>query len=387
MPAVSRDPFASGSTTPHSLESEPSRSNSTGSAGSTGSGSASAHYDSHSPTTPTPVSPVQTTSLSEPLLASTSRHTSFYVSSPLNPNTSHSRPESRGSMSRIASDESYTPLGVGMGGYPFLGKDAVSSQRGSMLLYRLASDADPWDDDVQLPRQDRFSSADIQQRYSVASDSGQSLFSAGSDSKYPTANEKLGVGKGAFLPYVYDPTSDQSSPPDADDALHDPTTLEHDQRKVAGLNFRGIVNVLVVFIIISVIVCLFTVYPILSFLRTNPRNLAIDNNVQVNGTGQVAVLPNLPVLVDKKTPDNVKTRKGWDGHDYELVFSDEFETEGRSFYPGDDPFWEAVDLWYGATEDMEWYDPGTHMGCMHLRLCSHSSRPGNYDEREPPDTH
>jgi beta-glucanase (GH16 family) len=24
---------------------------------------------------------------------------------------------------------------------------------------------------------------------------------------------------------------------------------------------------------------------------------------------------------------------------------------------GDDPFWEAVDLWYGATADLEWYDP------------------------------
>lgn len=24
---------------------------------------------------------------------------------------------------------------------------------------------------------------------------------------------------------------------------------------------------------------------------------------------------------------------------------------------GDDPFWEAVDIWYGSTADMEWYDP------------------------------
>lgn len=27
-------------------------------------------------------------------------------------------------------------------------------------------------------------------------------------------------------------------------------------------------------------------------------------------------------------------------------------------YPGDDPYWEAVDLWYWATNDQEWYDPG-----------------------------
>jgi hypothetical protein len=25
---------------------------------------------------------------------------------------------------------------------------------------------------------------------------------------------------------------------------------------------------------------------------------------------------------------------------------------------GDDPFWEAVDLNYWATRDLEWYDPG-----------------------------
>lgn len=39
----------------------------------------------------------------------------------------------------------------------------------------------------------------------------------------------------------------------------------------------------------------------------------------------------------------------------ELVFSDEFNVEGRTFYPGDDPYWEASDLWYGVTADLEWY--------------------------------
>jgi beta-glucan synthesis-associated protein KRE6 len=65
----------------------------------------------------------------------------------------------------------------------------------------------------------------------------------------------------------------------------------------------------------------------------------------------------MPQLVDPQTPKDAKTRTGFDGQDYELVFSDEFNTDGRSFYPGDDPFWEAVDLWYWATNDMEWYDP------------------------------
>lgn len=38
----------------------------------------------------------------------------------------------------------------------------------------------------------------------------------------------------------------------------------------------------------------------------------------------------------------------------ELVFSDEFNQDGRTFYPGDDPYWEAVDLYYWVTNDLEW---------------------------------
>ncbi|KAI6026982.1 glycoside hydrolase family 16 protein [Pisolithus marmoratus] len=45
------------------------------------------------------------------------------------------------------------------------------------------------------------------------------------------------------------------------------------------------------------------------------------------------------------------------GDTWELVFSDEFNTEGRSFYPGDDPYWEAPNLHYWGTNDLEWYDP------------------------------
>ena len=51
-------------------------------------------------------------------------------------------------------------------------------------------------------------------------------------------------------------------------------------------------------------------------------------------------------------------RTGFDKKDYQLVFSDEFNQPGRTFYPGDDPFFEAVDLHYWQTNDLEWYDPG-----------------------------
>ena len=34
-------------------------------------------------------------------------------------------------------------------------------------------------------------------------------------------------------------------------------------------------------------------------------------------------------------------------------FSDEFNTDGRTFYSDDDPYFQAVDLWYGVTQDLE----------------------------------
>lgn len=40
-----------------------------------------------------------------------------------------------------------------------------------------------------------------------------------------------------------------------------------------------------------------------------------------------------------------------------LVFSDEFNDDGRTFYDGDDAYFQAVDLWYGVTEDLEVRQP------------------------------
>lgn len=55
-------------------------------------------------------------------------------------------------------------------------------------------------------------------------------------------------------------------------------------------------------------------------------------------------------LIDLDTPQSAYIKQSY--HDPEvklqLVFSDEFNTDGRTFYPGDDPYWEAVDLHYWA---------------------------------------
>ena len=65
----------------------------------------------------------------------------------------------------------------------------------------------------------------------------------------------------------------------------------------------------------------------------------------------------------------------------QLIFSDEFNTDGRTFYPGDDPYWEAADLHYWATNNMEWYDPAaitTKDGALQVTLSRKNTHGLNY---------
>ena len=82
------------------------------------------------------------------------------------------------------------------------------------------------------------------------------------------------------------------------------------------------------------------------------------NQGGTNATGQVADMPGNFGLIDRDTPESVRTKIDYvSGKQWQLVFSDEFNNDGRTFYPGDDPYWEAVDLHYWQTNNMEWYDP------------------------------
>jgi beta-glucanase (GH16 family) len=58
-------------------------------------------------------------------------------------------------------------------------------------------------------------------------------------------------------------------------------------------------------------------------------------------------------LIDPDTPKSAMTRKDKDGNTQALVFSDEFNEDGRTFYPNDDPYFQGMDFWYGVTQDME----------------------------------
>lgn len=77
-------------------------------------------------------------------------------------------------------------------------------------------------------------------------------------------------------------------------------------------------------------------------------------------------------LIDPDTPQEAMTKTSLvDGSTLNLVFSDEFNDENRTFYDGDDPFWFGFDGWYGATQDLEYYDPdaiSTSGGVLTLQL-------------------
>ena len=98
---------------------------------------------------------------------------------------------------------------------------------------------------------------------------------------------------------------------------------------------------------------LFTGYPIISFATKQRQTTQGGFNLGgINATGQVPDFLGNWGLIDKDTPKDAYTRKSFTSginDEYVLVFSDEFNQDGRTFYPGDDPYWEAVDLHYWGT--------------------------------------
>ncbi|CUS09547.1 unnamed protein product [Tuber aestivum] len=143
-----------------------------------------------------------------------------------------------------------------------------------------------------------------------------------------------------------------------DDALHDP--LEEDSNECDIWARRGLVNVGALAFIVLGSLCLFIGYPVLTFVQDaiiEPESPCNSGGLCV-GNGPIDLLKNVRhSLIDPDTPESARTKKSTSGKEYKLVFSDEFNKPGRTFYPQDDPYWEAVDLHYTSTGDLEWYDP------------------------------
>ncbi|KAJ7705330.1 beta-glucan synthesis-associated protein [Mycena rosella] len=161
-----------------------------------------------------------------------------------------------------------------------------------------------------------------------------------------------------------------------DDALHNP---EYD-RNTFSLSRRAIYNVGCLIVLSLAILGLFIGYPVLSWVQSSFLTTDVTNN-SVNATGQVASIGNFG-LIDLDTPSDAYTIASlYSGKEMKLVFSDEFNTDGRTFYPGDDPYWEAVDLHYWGTNNLEWYDPAaitTGNGSLLITLSAKPTHGLNY---------
>lgn len=113
-----------------------------------------------------------------------------------------------------------------------------------------------------------------------------------------------------------------------DDALH---TYSPADKLVGGggwraFSLRGWLNFLALVAIAGGLVAVFAGYPIADWAikrSSSGYNAFSLGGAVMNGTGQVPVIPNLPGLIDADTPEEAMTKIGNDGHQYQLVFSDE----------------------------------------------------------------
>jgi beta-glucanase (GH16 family) len=55
-------------------------------------------------------------------------------------------------------------------------------------------------------------------------------------------------------------------------------------------------------------------------------------------------------MIDPDTPESAYKHTSFEGETWDLVFSDEFEKDGRTFFEGDDPFFTAMDIHYWPTK-------------------------------------
>ncbi|KAF5348742.1 hypothetical protein D9758_006835 [Tetrapyrgos nigripes] len=218
-------------------------------------------------------------------------------------------------------------------------------------------------------------------------------FASNSDSPYPASVNRRSRGDFPSISEKFSLNADPRlwghdlSPNlvEPDDELHTP---EQDVRNTEwsghAISKRGLTNLGCLITLCLGILALFIGYPVATF--ANRRPLSRFGGFNIGGTNQSGQVPKIPgnwQLIDLDTPKEVYTKPGWKDptQTMQLIFSDEFNTDGRTFYPGDDPYWEAADLHYWQTNNLEWYDPAavtTSGGNLVITLSQKETHDLNY---------
>lgn len=208
----------------------------------------------------------------------------------------------------------------------------------------------------------------------------------------PTFIHNADPEKMPFFPYLDDRLAAPCAFPlyidqqEDDDDIHMPQ-WDDDRRYRPTLKDRlskeNLINTVGMIFLLLGLFTIFVVLPIVSFTGTSLISYGYETPLdQMPGYGDASaawakvndrdypLIQNVRTgLIDPDTPKSAMTKKGVDGDSYELVFSDEFNEQNRTFYMGDDPYWFAPDIWYGATKDLEWYDPdAANTGMSHMSL-------------------
>ncbi|THU76916.1 glycoside hydrolase family 16 protein [Dendrothele bispora CBS 962.96] len=175
-----------------------------------------------------------------------------------------------------------------------------------------------------------------------------------SDSRYPNSINRRSRGELTTIPEKFSLNADPRlwghdlSPNliEADDDLHRPDP-ESEARKIEfgghAVSKRGLTNVGCLALLCLGILTLFLGYPVVTFATRSPLStLGGFSTGGLNASGQVPEMPGNWGLIDLDTPKDVYTKPGWkdSSKKMQLVFSDEFNKDGRS-----------------QTNNLEWYDP------------------------------
>ena len=181
-----------------------------------------------------------------------------------------------------------------------------------------------------------------------------------------------------------------------DDFIHNPDPEEEarlDRERmwsdIKHMNSRSFFGLIGVLVLLGAGIVIFIVLPVLTYTgavhhpahndahKSGSSSSSSSSSGSSSGDERLSLYryPTLAAvrtsLIDPDTPSSANTRKALDGSKWQLVFSDEFNADGRTFYDGDDQFWTAPDIHYDATKDLEWYDPDavtTKNGTLHLRM-------------------
>lgn len=151
------------------------------------------------------------------------------------------------------------------------------------------------------------------------------------------------------------------------DADYDKNRFLHDMRHMDRRSFLGFLGFAIFFCAAAAV---FVVLPVLTYSGTTSR--PAPQRYEVLSRYSYPLSSSIRTsLIDPDTPSEHFTKKTRSGDDWVLSFSDEFNAEGRTFYEGDDQFFQGADLHYDATKDLEWYDPDavtTENGTLVLRM-------------------